>query len=98
MQISAGSTTAARELVRNRQGAWQFARRPLNAVRTWHDRIARHEPEFARDLAEVLERIVEVAGRIPPATRAWIEHRSHVPFVLETAGGAGDNRSERPVP
>ncbi len=66
--------------------------RPLNALRTLRNRIAHHEPIFARNLVEDHERILEVAGWISPATRAWIEHHSRVPTVLENAGGAGDIR------
>ena len=33
--------------------------------------------------------IPELAGRISPTVRAWIEHRSHVPAVLRTARSAG---------
>jgi len=68
------------------------AHRPLNALRTLRNRIAHHEPIFARNLVEDHEWILEVAGWISPATRAWIEHHSRVPTVLENAGGAGDVR------
>ena len=68
------------------------AHRPLNALRTLRNRIAHHEPIFAQNLVEDHERLLEVAGWISPATRAWIEHHSRVATVLETAGGAGNNR------
>lgn len=68
------------------------AHRPLNALRTLRNRIAHHEPIFARNLVEDHERILEVAGWISPATRAWIKHHSRVPAVLTTAGGVGDIR------
>ena len=68
------------------------AHRPLNALRTLRNRIAHHEPIFARNLVEDHERIVEVAGWISPAIRVWIEHHSRVPAVLANAGAAGDIR------
>ncbi len=58
---------------------------PLNALRTLRNRIAHHEPIFARDLARDYDRIVEVAGWISPATRAWIQHHSRVLGMLGTA-------------
>ena len=58
---------------------------PLNTLRTLRNRIAHHEPIFARDLARDHERILEVAEWISPATTAWIEHHSRVPEVLGTA-------------
>ncbi len=66
------------------------AHRPLNALRTLRNRIAHHEPIFGRNLVEDHERILEVAGWISPAIRAWIEHYSRVPAVLESREGAGD--------
>ena len=57
---------------------------PLNTLRTLRNRIAHHEPIFARDLTRDHERILEVAGWISPATRVWIEHHSRVPEVLGT--------------
>lgn len=59
--------------------------RPLNALRALRNRIAHHEPIFARDLTTDHERILEVAGWISPATRAWIEHHNRIPAILETA-------------
>ncbi|MCY4591378.1 MAG: hypothetical protein OXE86_12625 [Alphaproteobacteria bacterium] len=68
------------------------AHRPLNVLRTLRNRIAHHEPIFARNLVADHERILDVAGWISPATRAWIEHHSRVPTVLKHAEGAGDIR------
>ena len=65
------------------------AHRPLNALRTVRNRIAHHEPVFARDLARGHERIVEVVGWITPGTRRWVEHHSRVPAILDTARDAG---------
>ena len=62
---------------------------PLNALRTVRNRIAHHEPVFARDLARDHERIVEVVGWITPGTRRWVEHHSRVPAILDTARDAG---------
>ena len=58
---------------------------PLNSLRTLRNRIAHHEPVFARDLARDHERIVEVLGWMTPGTRRWVEHHSHVPAVLDRA-------------
>ena len=63
--------------------------RPLNALRTLRNRIAHHEPVFARDLARDHERIVEVVGWITPGIRRWVEHHSRVPAILDTAIDAG---------
>ena len=65
---------------------------PLNALRTLRNRIAHHEPIFSRNLVEEHESILEISEWISPATRAWIEHHSRVPAVLNAAGGAGDIR------
>ena len=68
------------------------AHQPLNALRKLRNRIAHHEPIFSRNLVEDHERILKVTGWISPATRAWVEHHSRVPAVLNVAGGAGDIR------
>ena len=65
------------------------AHRPLNALRMLRNRIAHHEPLFARDLSRDHERIVEVVGWITPGTRRWVEHHSRVPAILDTERGAG---------
>ena len=57
---------------------------PLNALRTLRNRIAHHEPIFARDLRRDYGHIMEVVGWISPATRAWIEHHSRVLAMLGT--------------
>ena len=61
------------------------AHRPLNGLRTLRNRIAHHEPVFARDLARDHGRIVEVLGWMTPGTRRWVECHSHVPAVLDSA-------------
>ena len=68
------------------------AHRPLNALRTLRNRIAHHEPVFARDLARDHERIVEVVGWITHGTRRWVEHHSRVPAILDTPRDAGSIR------
>ena len=65
------------------------AHRPLNGLRTLRNRIAHHEPVFARDLARDHQRIVEVLGWMTPGTRRWVEHHSHVPAVLDSARDSG---------
>lgn len=68
------------------------AHRPLNALRKLRNRIAHHEPIFARDLTRDHDRILEVAGWISPVTRAWIEHHSRVPAILGIAPETGLTR------
>ena len=58
---------------------------PLNALRILRNRIAHHEPIFMRNLTEDHERILDVAGWISPTTRAWIDHHSAVPGLIEAA-------------
>ena len=59
------------------------AHRPLNALRTLRNRIAHHEPIFARNLREDHERILDITGWISPVTRAWIEHHNQVLVAIE---------------
>ena len=68
------------------------AHRPLNALRILRNRIAHHEPIFARDPTADHERVLEVAGWISPAVRTWLEHHSRAPAVIEAARDAGDAR------
>ena len=68
------------------------AHRPLNALRILRNRVAHHEPIFARDLAADHKRILDVAGWISPAVRTWIEHHSRATAVIEAARDAGDVR------
>ena len=68
------------------------AHQALDPLRNLRNRIAHHEPIFARRLDEDHARILEVAGWISPGARAWIEHRSRVPLLLaasaiQPAGG-----------
>lgn len=58
------------------------AYQPLNALRKLRNRIAHHEPIFARPLLEDHERIVEVTGWISPGARMWIDRHSRVPLLL----------------
>ena len=68
------------------------AHRPLNALRTLRNRIAHHEPVFARNLARDHVRIVEVLGWMTPGTRKWVEYHSRVPAVLDRARDSEGNR------
>lgn len=61
------------------------AHRPFNALRALRNRIAHHEPLFARNLARDHERIVQVLGWMTLGTRRWVEHHSRVPAVFDTA-------------
>ncbi len=55
---------------------------PLNDLRLLRNRIAHHEPIFARHLMEDHKRILDVTGWISPGTRAWIECYSRVLSLL----------------
>ena len=68
------------------------AHRPLDALRILRNRVAHHEPIFARDLTADHARILDVAGWISPAVQTWIEHHSRAPAVIEAARDAGDVR------
>ena len=57
---------------------------PLSSLRRLRNRIAHHEPIFARNLAEDHQCILEVTGWISPGTREWIEHYSRVTGLLGT--------------
>ena len=65
------------------------AHRPLNTLRQLRNRIAHHEPVFARPLLEDHQRILEVTGWISPATQSWIKHHSCVPMMLDEAATTG---------
>ena len=58
------------------------AHRPLDSLRKLRNRIAHHEPIFARDLLEDHQRILEVTGWISPGVRTWIESHSRVAALL----------------
>ena len=64
------------------------AHKPLDALRALRNRIAHHEPIFARPLRADHDRILEVTGWISPDVRAWIERHSRVPTLLDAADGA----------
>ena len=65
---------------------------PLNDLRTLRNRIAHHEPIFARRLKEDYESILEVTGWISPGTRAWIERCSRVSTLLHSLRDAAEIR------
>ena len=58
------------------------AHEPLDYLRTLRNRIAHHEPIFARHLAEDHRRILDVTGWISPRVGTWIERHSRVPMLL----------------
>ena len=64
------------------------AHEPLDALRALRNRIAHHEPVFARPVREDYARILDVTGWISPDVQAWIERHSRVPTLLEAADGA----------
>ena len=57
---------------------------PLDHLRGLRNRVAHHEPIFARHLIKDHERIVETIGWISPGTQAWLEHHSCTPDLLGT--------------
>ena len=62
---------------------------PLNALRILRNRIAHHEPIFARNLTADHARILEVMGWISPGIRTWTAHHSRLPALLELPRDAG---------
>ena len=66
------------------------AHRPLNCLRELRNRIAHHEPIFARNLSEDHQRILAVTGWISPAARSWIEGHSRVAALLDASICATD--------
>ncbi len=54
----------------------------LNGLRILRNRIAHHEPVFARNLAEDHQRILEVTGWMSPVMRTLTERHSRVPALL----------------
>lgn len=60
------------------------AHKPLDCLRKLRNRIAHHEPIFARDLANDHQHVLDVTGWISPGVRMWIEHHSRVPTLLDT--------------
>lgn len=56
--------------------------RPLDYLRTFRNRIAHHEPIFARHLEADYASIMEVTGWICLDTRDWIAHHSRVADIL----------------
>ena len=55
---------------------------PLSSLRTLRNRIAHHEPIFARNLNKDHQSILDVSGWISPGTRIWIKHHSRVTGLL----------------
>lgn len=54
----------------------------LDYLRTFRNRIAHHEPIFARHLTADHDSILLVTGWISTETRDWIAHHSRVPRLL----------------
>jgi hypothetical protein len=61
------------------------AHQPLDYLRTLRNRIAHHEPIFARHLAADYRSILVVAGWISPETRDWIDHHNRVEEMLKVS-------------
>lgn len=66
------------------------AHSPLNELRVLRNRIAHHEPIFARNLTADHARIFEVMGWISPEVRIWTAHHSQLPALLELPRDAGE--------
>ena len=66
------------------------AHRPLDYLRTLRNRIAHHEPIFARHLSQDHQHILDVTGWISPRVRTWIEAHSRVPMLLDASNYATD--------
>lgn len=62
---------------------------PLNELRILRNRIAHHEPIFARNLPAYHAQILEVMGWISPGVRTWVAHHSRLPALLELPRDAG---------
>ena len=65
---------------------------PLNELRILRNRIAHHEPIFARNLTADHARILEVMGWVSPGIRTWTAHHSQLPALLELPRDAGEIR------
>ena len=65
---------------------------PLNCLRKLRNRIAHHEPIFARNLLEDHQRLLDVTGWISPGARSWIEGHSRVAELLDASVYATDVR------
>ncbi len=68
------------------------AHSPLNELRLLRNRIAHHEPIFARNLTADHARILEVMGWLSPEMRMWTVHHSRLPALLELPRDAGEIR------
>jgi len=58
------------------------AHTPLDYLRTLRNRVAHHEPIFARHLQADYQSILTVTGWICTSTRDWIAHHSRVDEIL----------------
>lgn len=65
---------------------------PLSSLRTLRNRIAHHEPIFARNLTRDYQWILDVTSWISPGTRVWIEHHSRVTGLLAVPWDAAEVR------
>lgn len=56
----------------------------LNAIRRFRNRVAHHEPIYHRPVERMHDEIIEAIGWMCRDTRAWTEHHSRVPDVLNS--------------
>lgn len=72
-------------------GSRRELHRKQESLRKLRNRIAHHEPIFARGLAEDHDRLLEVLGAMSPVAVDWVQQNSRVPQVLSrrTAVTAG---------
>ena len=68
----------------NIKGLRRDLHRDLERLRKLRNRVAHHEPVFARNLADDHAKVLAVLDTISPAARAWADHDSRAPQVLAT--------------
>lgn len=61
--------------------------RPLDYMRTFRNRIAHHEPIFARDLKADYNSILITLGMMCPHTASWVDSLSRVKEILDLGAG-----------
>jgi hypothetical protein len=71
---------------------WPATRATFQSEYTFRNRIAHHEPIFARHLEQDYKNILEISGWISPQKRHWIETHSRVPEMLATPRYSRDIR------
>lgn len=65
--------------------------KPLDFLRTFRNRIAHHEPIFARALIDDYRSILSILGFICPNTASWVDRNSRVLMILRNGPDAIDH-------